>query len=270
MPALPSSLRLVYHESEPHPRDVALGDVYVDLAFPGGPGGRPYLFVNMVQTFDGQAVLRGTAYTIGTDVDHYLLRQLRVNADAVLSGAGTVRKDDVIITTHPHLQERRAGQGRPRNPISVVVTATCIFSDEVLAAKKFFRRTDLTRLVLTTRRAASEDIARVRAHGVTVVVVEADGTDEVDLRAGLRYLQEAHGVARVLCEGGPTLNVSLTRHGLLDELFVTTTLRLGGDPAEPRIVSAPVSDRPLHLISELHYADAGGVRELYLRFRFPT
>lgn len=269
MPDLPPSLYLVYHESEPHPRNVALGDVYVDLPFPEGPEGRPYLFVNMVQTFDGQAVLRGTAYTIGTNVDHYLLRQLRVNADAVLSGAGTVRKDDVIITTHPHLQERRAGQGRPRNPLSVVATATCAFSDEVLTTKKFFRRTDLHRLIVTTPQAAAEDIARVRAGGVEVEVVDAVGSGEVDLQALLRHLQEERGVRRVLCEGGPTLNASLARRGLLDELFVTTTLRLGGDPHEPRIVSAPVTDRPLHPISELHYQDATGVRELYLRFRFP-
>ena len=269
MPDLPPSLHLVYHESEPHPRDVALADVYVDLPFPPGPDGRPFLFVNMVQTLDGQAVLRGSAYTIGTNVDHDLLRQLRVNADVVLSGAGTVRKDDVIITTHRHLQERRAGQGRPRNPLSVVATATCIFSDEVLATKKYFQRTDLQRLIIATPRAAAKDIARVRTHGVEVEVVEPDGAGEVDLHALLRFLQVRHGVRRVLCEGGPTLNVALARQGLLDELFVTTTLRLGGDPNEPRIVSAPVSERPLQLISELHYADATGVRELYLRFRFP-
>ena len=269
MPDLPPSLRLVYHESEPHPRDVPLGDVYVDLPFPETPEERPYLFVNMVQTLDGQAVLRGSAYTIGTDVDHYLLRQLRANADAVLSGAGSVRKDDVIITTHRHLQERRAGRGQPRRPLSVVVTATCAFTDEVLATKKFFQRTDLTRVILTTRRAATEDIARVRAHGVEVEVMDANASGDVDLQAGLRYLREHRGVGRMLCEGGPTLNVSLAREGLLDELFVTTTLRLGGDPNEPRIVSAPVSERPLQLISELHYADATGVRELYLRFRFP-
>ena len=269
MPDLPSSLRLVYHESEPHPRDVALADVYLDLPFPPAPPGRPYLFVNMVQTLDGQAALRGTAYSIGTDVDHYLLRQLRVNADAVLSGAGTVRKDDVIITTHRHLQERRAGQGRTRNPLSVVVTASCAFTDEVLATKKFFQRTDLHRLILTTDRASAEDIARVHARGVEVHIVATDPSGEVDLEAALRFLFETRGTRQVLCEGGPTLNTALARGGLLDELFVTTTLRLGGDPSEPRIVSAPVTDRPLCLISELHYADAAGVREAYCRFRFP-
>jgi riboflavin-specific deaminase-like protein len=269
MPALPAALRLVYHDSEPHPRDVPLAEVYLDLPFPHGGGGRPYVFANMVQTLDGQAVLRGSAYTIGTDADHYLLRQLRMNADAVLSGAGTVRKDDVIITTHRHLRELRVGRGQPANPVSVVVTATCAFSDQVLATKKYFQRADLDRLILTTHRATPDDVARVRARGVNVEMVDADGAGEVDLGAALDYLRSARGVRRVLCEGGPTLNVSLARSGLLDELFLTITLRIGGDPAEPRIFSAPVTDSPLHLISEMHHADGGGIREIYLRFTLP-
>jgi riboflavin-specific deaminase-like protein len=269
MPTLPQSIRLVYHESEPHPREVPLADIYLDLPFPPGLNGRPYVLANMVQTLDGQAVLRGSAYTIGTDVDHYLLRQLRVNADAVLSGAGTVRHDDVIITTHPHLQERRAARGQPRNPLSVVVTATCAFSDEVLTAKRFFRRADLNRLIVTTDRAAPDDIARVRGRGVEVEVVEADAAGEVDLDVLLRFLREERGARRVLCEGGPTLLTALARRGLLDELFVTTTLRLGGDPHALRIVNLPVTDQSLQLISEMHYADDSGVHELYLRFQFP-
>jgi riboflavin-specific deaminase-like protein len=267
MPGLPQSIRLVYHESEPHPRDMALGDVYLDLPFPPAANGRPYVFANMVQTLDGQAILRATAYTIGTDVDHYLLRQLRANADAVLSGAGTVRNDDVIITTHAHLQERRAERGQSRNPLSVVVTGRCAFSDDVLTRKRFFQRADLHRLIVTTPRAAAGDIARVRARGVEVEVVEADAAGEVDLDVLVRLLGEQRGAHHVLCEGGPTLLAALARRGLLDELFVTTTLRLGGDPTALRIVNSPVTDQPLHLISEMHYADISGVRELYMRFR---
>ena len=267
LPAL--SLRLVYHESEPHPREVALAETYLDLSFPPGPEQRPFMFANMVQTFDGQAVLRGTAYTIGTEVDHYLLRQLRVNADAVLSGAGTVRNDDVIITTHRHLQERRVERGQSRNPLSVVVTRNCAFSEDVLTKKRFFQRADLHRLIVTTPRATADDIARVRAHGIEVEVVDADAAGEVDLDRLLRLLRDQRGAHRVLCEGGPTLLAALARRGLLDELFVTTTLRLGGDPHALRVMNGPVTDEPLHVISEMHYADSTGLRELYMRFRLP-
>jgi riboflavin biosynthesis pyrimidine reductase len=175
----------------------------------------------------------------------------------------------VIITTHPHLQERRAAEGRPRNPLSVVVTATCAFSDEVLATKRFFRRADLNRLIVTTSRAATDDLARVRGAGVEVEIVQVDAAGEVDLAVLLHFLREQRGAQRVLCEGGPTLLTALARRGLLDELFVTTTLRLGGDLDALRIVNLPVTDQPLHLISEMHYEEADRVREFYLRFRYP-
>lgn len=268
MPDVPETLRLAYHAEQPHPRDVPLREVYLDLDFPRGVADRPFVYVNMVQTFDGQAVVKGSAYTIGTDVDHYLLRQLRVHADAVLCGAGTLRNDDVIIVTHPPLQERRVRAGKPPNPLAIVATGTAEFSDEVLATKRFFKRSDLDRLIVTTPRASPRAIERVRAAGVAVEVVEADAEGEVDLPRLLRWLR-SRGINDLLCEGGPTLNVSLARAGALDDLFVTTALRLGGEADEPRIFAEPVTDRPLAMVSEYHFVSPQGVRELYFHFRFP-
>lgn len=268
MPELPPTVRLVYDAAGSYPRDVPLAEVYLDVEFPDGVGERPFVYVNMVQTFDGQAALQGRAYPIGTDVDHFLLRQLRVHADAVLYGAGTLRKEDVIVVTHPPLRERRVREGRAPNPPAIVATATAEFSDEILATKKFFRRTDFERLIVTTPRARPEAVARVRERGVAVEMIDAGPQGEVDLVELLRRLR-GRGIRRLLCEGGPTLNVSLARAGALDELFVTTALRLGGAPDEPRIFAEPVTDQPLILLSELQYVTADGVRELYFRFRFP-
>lgn len=264
---LPSHLHLVYHSVQPYPTDIPLEEVYANLDLPTGDGSRPFVYVNMVQTFDGQTVLAGGTWTIGTDVDHHLFRQLRVHADAVLYGAGTLRTEDVIVTTHPALQERRVRRGQPPNPLGIVVTATCLFSAETFG-KKFFRRRDLERLVITTPRAAPADVDRVRAAGVAVEVVPATPAGEVDLTAVMRYLTGKH-IRRVLCEGGPRFNVGLARAGLIDELFVTTALRLGGDPTAPRLFTAPVTDRRLELISEYHYRTPQGVREIYFRFRYP-
>src|SRR5947199_10568827 len=162
MADLPSHLHLVYHALQPYPADVPLEDVYAGLDLPTGDGIRPFVYVNMVQTFDGQTVLAGAAWTIGTDVDHHLFRQLRVHADAVLYGAGTLRTDDVIVTTHPPLQERRVRRGQPPNPLGNVVTATCSFPAQTFN-KNFFRRTELDRLLITDAPAAPDDIQRVRA-----------------------------------------------------------------------------------------------------------
>src|SRR3989442_15713916 len=152
MAELPSHLHLVYHALQPYPADVPLEDVYANLDLPTGDGTRPFVYVNMVQTFDGQTVLDGASWTIGTDVDHHLFRQLRVHADAVLYGAGTLRTDDVVVTTLPALQQRRIQRGQAPNPTAIVVTATCRFSEQVFA-KKFFHRTDFGRVIITTPRA---------------------------------------------------------------------------------------------------------------------
>jgi riboflavin-specific deaminase-like protein len=264
--ALPESLNLVYHETELYPRMIRLEDIYTHIVFPSSRE-RPFVYLNMVQTLDGQAVLHGTAYTIGTDVDHYLLRQLRVHADAVLSGSGTLRKDDVIITTHPELQERRRQRGLSPNPLSVVVTSTCRF-DRAVFKKKFFTRMDFEKVIVTTRRAKPKDIDKVKRAGVQVQMVRAERTGEVHIPSLMSWLS-ARGIRTLLCEGGPTLNVALARRGAIDELFLTTALRIGGDPKEPRIFVEPVTDRPLDLVSEIRYEDGGRVRELYFRFRFP-
>ncbi len=264
---LPRALRLVYHKTEPYPREVPLEEVYANLDLPIGSKQRPFVYLNMVQTFDGQAAVSGTASFIGTAVDHHLLRQLRVHADAVLYGAGTLRKDDVIVTTHPSLQARRLRRGQTLNPLAIVTSAACEFSDETLT-KQFFTRQDFAKLIVTTPRASPANIARVKATGAAVEVVAADADGQVDLPALMRHLAD-RGIARLLSEGGPIANVPLAKHHLLDELFVTTTLRLGGDPLEPRIFAAPVTDRRLELVSEFHYADPQGVAELYFRFSFP-
>jgi len=264
---LPQSLSLVYHATDPYPREVPLESVYADLDLPAGSSDRPFAYLNMVQTFDGQAVISGSAFTIGTIVDHHLLRQLRGHADAVLYGAGTLRTDDFMVTTHPYLHERRTRRGQTPNPLAIVASSTCEFSDSDLA-KRFFTRNDFGKLVVTTPRASEMNVARVRAAGATVDVVAATTDGWVDPRALMHRLAD-RGIKRLLLEGGPTFNVSIARNHLIDELFVTTTLRLGGDALQPRIFAAPVTDQRLQLISEYRFQDSRGVVEYYFRFRFP-
>jgi len=264
---LPEHLDLVYHESEPYPRRVPLRAAYADLRLPEGTPERPFCYLNMVQTFDGAAVVEGKAFTIGSDADHHLFRQLRVHAEAVLYGAGTLIHDDVIVTTHPYLQERRAGQGVPPNPLAVVASTACDFPDEVFQ-RKFFTRTDFGKLMLTTAQASDARIEKIRAAGVPVEIVAAGDDGRLDVRAVLRRLGEAHGVRRLLCEGGPRFNVALANAGLIDELFVTTALRVGMEPDAPRLFASSIGDRRLQVISELRYQTSAGVQEYYFRLRF--
>ncbi|HEV8353456.1 MAG TPA: dihydrofolate reductase family protein [bacterium] len=266
MVSLPDHLDLAFHESEPYPREVPLREAYAGLRLPEGTAGRPFCYLLMVQTFDGETVIGGKAFTIGSDVDHHLFRQLRVHADAVLYGAGTLEHDDVIVTTHPYLRERRIARGASPNPLAVVASTACEFPAAVFE-KQFFTRRDFSKLVLTTRRATKSRIKKVEAAGVPVEVVDGTG-GHVDVAAVMRYLGEVKGARRVLCEGGPHFNVSLAAADLIDELFITVALHLGAETDSPRLFAEPIGDRRLQVISELRYRTPSGIHEYYFRLRF--
>jgi riboflavin biosynthesis pyrimidine reductase len=262
---LPATLTLAFHEREPHPREVPLDRVYLDLDVPA-VAGRPTVIVNMVQTLDGVVAVDGKAWAIGSEVDHYLFRTLHGWADAVLSGAGTLRLNDVIAATHPHLQRARAAEGRPPNPTAVVVSRLADFPDEVLR-KRFFTRRDFGSIVIATELAREQDRRRAEEAGAEVLIVPVTPDGEVDLAAALDLLA-GRGFARVLAEGGPRTNRRLFEAGLVEELFLTVTPTVVGAPTGRRVLAGLLGGAAsgLHLISEHQYR-APDLREWYLRFR---
>src|SRR5947207_15653950 len=75
--------------------EVAADDLYRDL---GLPDGDPYVVLTMVATVDGKAAIDGRARPIGSDLDHLLMRRIRANVDAVMSGAGTLRAEGLDLS----------------------------------------------------------------------------------------------------------------------------------------------------------------------------
>lgn len=263
--ALPDSLTLVYHADEPHPRQVPLPAVYTRLDIPP-PAGRPAVILNMVQTLDGAIAIDGKAWQIGSEVDHYLFRTLRGWADAVLSGAGTLRHNDLVATTHPHLQAQRQAAGRSVNPMGIVVSRRAEFSDEVLQ-KRFFTRQDFASMVLTTELAGEADRRRIGEAGAEVWVVPSTPAGEVDLAEALAMLAD-RGIQKVLAEGGPDTNRRLAEAHAIDELFLTVTPRVAGVPGIPRITAGILGGgrAELTVISEYQFR-APDLLEWYLRFK---
>lgn len=263
--ALPATLTLAYHEREPHSREVPLDRVYRDLDVPVSSG-RASVIVNMVQTLDGVVAVDGKAWAIGSEVDHYLFRTLRGWADVVLSGAGTLRFNDVIAVTHPHLQAARAAEGRAPNPTAVVVSRLADFPDEVLR-KRFFTRRDFGSIVIATEVAREEDRRRAEDAGAEVLIVPVTPDGEVDLAAALGLLA-GRGYERVLAEGGPRTNRRLFAAGLVEELFLTVTPTIVGAPSGRHVLTGILGGAAadLHPISEYQYRNLG-LREWYFRFR---
>ena len=188
--------------------------------------GRPYVFVNMVASVDGATVVEGVTEQLGSSGDRHVFFLLRSLADAILVGAETVRAEGYGPA---RVREAfRAGRERRRQPPAPRIAVVTRSLELDWAAALF---TDSRPFVLAPRDADQQRLAQARQ----VADVITTGGAALDLPAALRELA-AHGVAALLCEGGPTLNAALLHEGLVDELCLTIAPKLVGAGGGQRII----------------------------------
>jgi riboflavin biosynthesis pyrimidine reductase len=188
------------------------------------PDGGCWVLANMVGGLDGSASVGGRVGALSAGPDQALFRGLRSLADVVMVGAQTVRREGygaVRLTPQQAAARQAAGQ-HPAPPLAVVTRSLELdWSAPAFAAAPPESRT----LVITC--AAADPARRRRAAEVADVVIA--GEDRVDPGAALRGLAE-RGYRVVLCEGGPAWLGQLVAAGRLDELCLTITPLIGGDP----------------------------------------
>ena len=228
------------------------------------PPGRPYLVLNMVSSLDGRATLAGRTAGLGGRADRELFHGLRTQADAVMAGAGTVRKERYgRMVRDPERRGRRRREGLGENPLACVVSGSLAG----LADTPLFEAPEQRVAILT----ATDDELPPTAAPVEYVRARGAGgaPGRVDLRAALARLREEWRVRSILCEGGPTVNADLLAAGLVDELFLSLapTLLAGEEPLT--IVDGPALPEPVELepVSALEHT---GELFLRLRVRHPT
>lgn len=277
--ALPKTVRLVWDESEPYPRDVALDDLYRGLVFPPPAGPLPYLVANMVMTQNGEATVGGVAATIGTPVDALLLVRLRTHADAVLYGSGTLVAEDVTAGLPEIEAARRAAAGRSPKLLAVLLASRLAWDTSVFS-RRFFADDRFDKLIITGDQSAPEDARRAEASGIEVARVTADRDGRPDPTAAL-HLLASRKIHLIVAEGGPHMLASLLRAEVVRELFLTTSPLATGDPHALRPICGDVTraDRPLLFARvsrhEFLFSDPGTgahLVEAYDRFRivYPT
>jgi riboflavin biosynthesis pyrimidine reductase len=205
-------------------------------------GDRCWVMANMVGGLDGTAAVGGRVGALSHGADAELFRLMRAVADVVLVGAETVRREGYgpVRLPEEHCRER-VECGRAATPPLAIVSRSLRLDWD---AEVFTRAgADSPTIVVTCAAAAGADLDRARAAGPVVVA----GDERVDLADALAQLR-ALGHEVVLCEGGPTLLGELAAAGLLDELCLTVSPMMGGDPL-------PVAITP----------PGGGVTEFELR-----
>jgi riboflavin-specific deaminase-like protein len=205
---------------------------------------RPTIRVNFVSSLDGAVESGGYSRGLSNPVDQRLLQLLRVHADAVMVGAGTLRHEGYgAMRLRPDLVVRRRDLGLAEQPTLVVVSGAL----DLDPSHKTFAEAPVRPIVLTHAAAPAERRASLEAVADFIIT----GESGVDLAVAQDELAW-RGLTQILCEGGPHLFGSLLAAGLVDELCLTMSPLLTGAGAG-RIVAGPGLSEPqprrlVHLI----------------------
>lgn len=187
-------------------------------------GDRPYVLANMVGGLDGCAAVSGRVGELSSATDARLFTELRSVADVVLVGARTVREGRYGTVRLPdRLRQERIERGRPSTPRIAVVSGSLDFDWTIPLFS--MADPDCRPYVITSGTADPARLADAEEHAEVVVA----GETTVDLSLALSRLRN-DGAEVVLCEGGPTLLGALAAADQLDELCLSITPLMGGDP----------------------------------------
>ena len=232
---------------------LSAADVTADLRLADlAPADRPYVVVNMATTADGRVAIGGRSGPVAGEADRELFHELRTQADAVMAGAGTVRAERYRRVVKDALRERRERAGLEPVPLAVIVSGRL----DLPADLPILHNADARVAIVT---AVDETIDGTEAQ---VAYLLQPVTRE--LAPALHVLRTEHGVRSIVCEGGPHLNSSLLREGLVDELWLCVSPRIGGDPSEPATVEGDALRGPVDLeLVSLHEAE----QHLFFRYR---
>jgi riboflavin-specific deaminase-like protein len=208
---------------------------------PAGP--LPRVLLNMVSTVDGRAALEGRSAPLSSQADRELFHALRAPVDAVLVGAGTVRRERYgRLVRDEAVRRLRRERGLAEEPLAVIVSGSLRLDPDVPLLADAAARV----VVLTSA------TGELPAAAASVDYVRAARGGALDLRAALAELRERFDVQLVLCEGGPHLAAELLAAGLVDEVFLSLAPLLaggdghGGDPAL-RILAGAALDPAVEL-----------------------
>jgi len=215
---------------------------------------RPWIRVNFVTTLDGSATGDdGRAASISSATDTVVFDALRCLADAVLVGAGTVRREGYQGPLVDEGQRaRRRGLGLAEHPALVIGSRRL----DLDPASPLFTEAPVRPRIVTVASAPAD----ARAALAPVADLVDCGEDEVE-PSRLRAVLADQGWSDVLCEGGPSFFGALAASGAIDELCLTVEPRLVVGSG-PRIAHGLIGDAELRLAHVLR----GDGDELLLRY----
>lgn len=238
-------LRTIIDSSFLHPT-VQAGNAWTKRLFDGPfhlwrvpSGSLPAVSLVFIQSRDGNTGASEPGELGGGDTDRHLIYEglSRVAADAVLAGTKTVSGEDVFFSVwHPELVALRKSYGLPRHPAQIVLART----GHVDVDSSLVFNIPESRVFVLATADACERLAPLLATRSWVTLIGY----EDDVIPALQHLREKHGIRRISVVGGRTVATALLDAGVVQDLYLTTTEKEGGEPGTPLYIGSkpPVFD----------------------------
>jgi riboflavin-specific deaminase-like protein len=221
---------------------------------------RPYVLLSVAMSVDGCIDdATGDRLILSNEADLDRVDEVRAGSDAILVGAGTIRRDNpALLVRSEFRRNRRTAGGLPASPVRVTLTA----GGDLDPSARFFTAGEGARLVYVP--AGAQERVRDRLGGLAGVQVVGAGDHRVGLPAVLADLA-ARGVRRLMVEGGGSVLAQFLGEGLADELDLVVAPLFVGDPAAPRVAGLPAGN-PRH---RMHLAEVRLIGDVVLMRYLP-
>ena len=172
--------------------------------------GLPYVTLKVAQTLDGRiADEHGESKWISSTQSRRYVHELRSKYDAVLVGAGTVKKDDPNLTV-------RLVEGR--NPRRIMIDTNL----SIKSTNKLYLNNGDKKLIIVTSNKNTDKknkIKRLENCGAHLIYVNEDEKNKLNLKEVLKELGKMK-ISSILVEGGGGVFTSFVKKNVFDEILL--------------------------------------------------
>ena len=179
---------------------------------------KPYVILNAAMTLDGKIATHKGSSNISGKQDLKRVHELRKEVDAIMVGIGTVLADDPRLTVH------KIDANPKDNPLRIVVDSKARTPIAARVTNK-----DANTLIAVANDYKYDFIVSNRYESFSKRGIDFffSGSKKVDLKELMNHLKSI-GVKKLMLEGGSTLNFSMVKEGLIDEIRICIALMVVG------------------------------------------
>ena len=181
-----------------------------------------YVILNAAMTLDGKIATKTGSSEISGPEDLERVHEIRKNADGIMVGIGTVLADDPRLTVH------KIPSSKSDNPIRVVVDNKARTPIDFRILNDDADTIIAVGSICDENNPRSDADAGLRAKAISQKAdVFYSPKTPVDLVEFMDYLY-SKGIKTLMLEGGATLNFSMIRENLIDEVRICIAPMIAG------------------------------------------